>query len=185
MELKRKYLRYLPPQYPELYHAQLANIVSNMGRDLGFNEFMALASIEYHAKLEHLTYFLFTDLEKSLSNKKKFFSNLELNLIKHEVNYPQLVQYCRVNGIPLESFLTDFYESAGAIIIPLSQYAIFLKLLLKQGSSIKLRLLVYLMVKKRDSLLQLVKCYSKSLPYLREQSRQLPWETFLGEIKKE
>jgi hypothetical protein len=51
LEVKRKYLRFLPPLYPELYHAQLASVVSNMGRDLSFNEFTALASIEYHAKL--------------------------------------------------------------------------------------------------------------------------------------
>jgi hypothetical protein len=62
MELKRKYFRYLPPQYPELYQAQLSNVVGNLGRDLGFNEFIALSSIQYHAKLEHITYFLFTDL---------------------------------------------------------------------------------------------------------------------------
>ena len=76
MELRRKYFKYLPPWYPELYHAQLSNILSNIGRDLSFNEFIALASIEYHSKLEHLTFFLFTDLEKSLNSKKKFIKNL-------------------------------------------------------------------------------------------------------------
>lgn len=45
LELHRKYFRYLPASYPELYHAQLANILSNLGRDISFNEFAALASI--------------------------------------------------------------------------------------------------------------------------------------------
>ena len=37
MEIKRKYLKFLPPHYPELYHAQLTNVLSNMGRDISFN----------------------------------------------------------------------------------------------------------------------------------------------------
>jgi hypothetical protein len=76
LELNRKYFRYLPGSYPELYHAQLANILSNLGREISFNEFSLLASIEYHAKLEHLSYFLFTDLSKSLKSKKKFMDTL-------------------------------------------------------------------------------------------------------------
>lgn len=142
-------------------------MIANIGRDLSFNEFIALASIQYHAKLEHLTYFLFTDLEKSLMNKKKFISNLELGLIKYEVNYYQLVQETRVHNLSIENFINDFYESAGAIVIPLARYAVFLKMLLKQGSSAKLRLLIYLVVRKKDILLRLVRFYTKSLPYLR------------------
>lgn len=60
-------------------------------------------------------------------------------------------------------------------MVPLSQFAVFLGMLLQQGSQFKLKLLLFLVVKKRDSLFWLVKCYNKSLPYLREQSRQLPW----------
>jgi hypothetical protein len=70
------------------------------------------------------------------------------------------------------------------VVIPLSQYAVFLKLLLRQGSTVKLRLLMYLIIRKRDCLMQLVKSYAKSIPFMREQSRQLPWETFLEEVKE-
>ena len=94
-------------------------------------------------------------------------SNLELQLIKYEVNYPQFVQQCRINSVPIDNFVSDFYESAGAIIIPLARYAVFLKMLLKQGSLVKLKLLVYLIVKKRDNFVHLVKCYGKSIPFMR------------------
>lgn len=76
LELYRKYFRYLPGSYPEMYHSQLANILSNLGRDISFNEFYLLASIEYHAKREHLSYFLFSDLSKSLKSKKKFMDTV-------------------------------------------------------------------------------------------------------------
>ena len=46
-------------------------------------------------------------------NKKKFLSNLELSLIKYEINYHELVQDARAHKLPLEAFICDYYESAG------------------------------------------------------------------------
>ena len=69
------------------------------------------------------------------------------------MNYPQLIQESRINNIPLEAFISDYYESAGALIIPFSRYGAFLKMLLKQGSIVKLKLLIYLIVKKKDCML--------------------------------
>ena len=56
-------------------------------------------------------------------------------------------------------------------------------MLLKQGSLVKLKLLVYLIVKKKEKLMHLARCYGKSIPYMREQTRELPWETYLEDIK--
>lgn len=44
-ELRKKYFRYLPLYYPEIYHAQLVNILANMDNVLSFNEFITLAWI--------------------------------------------------------------------------------------------------------------------------------------------
>jgi hypothetical protein len=77
----------------------------------------------------------------------------------------------RSTGLPMENFISDFYDSAAALVIPLSRYSVFLKMLLKQGGAVKLKLLVYLIVRKRQSLTHLVKSYAKSIPYMREQSR--------------
>jgi hypothetical protein len=37
IELRRKYFKYLPSKYPEIYHAHLTNILSNLGEDLSIN----------------------------------------------------------------------------------------------------------------------------------------------------
>ena len=44
----------------------------------------------------------------------------------------------------------DYYESVGALVVPVSQWGVFMKLLLRSGSRIKLRLLVYLIASKRE-----------------------------------
>ena len=45
MELRRKYFRYLPDNYPELFHAHLYSILSCLGEDISVNQFMTLAWI--------------------------------------------------------------------------------------------------------------------------------------------
>lgn len=45
IDLRRKYFKNLPLKYPEIYHAHLTNILSNLGEELTLNEFNALAWI--------------------------------------------------------------------------------------------------------------------------------------------
>lgn len=44
-DLRRKYYRFLPAEYPELFLAQLSNLLANLEEELAFNEFLTLAWI--------------------------------------------------------------------------------------------------------------------------------------------
>ena len=48
-----------------------------------------------------------------------------------------------------------------------------------------MKLLVFLVVTKRQNFMGLVKAYAKSIPHLREMSKELPWELYLEELNQE
>ena len=85
--------------------------------------------------------------------------------------------------IPLNIFIVDYYESFGANIIPYSNYAVFLALLLKKGLKVLLKLLAFLLGKKKDVIFDLLQFYQSSVMKFKELSRQLPWELFMEDLK--
>lgn len=182
--IKRNYFHALPSYYPELYHAHLVNLLAAMTPPLSGAEFLTLAWIHYHAKLEHISYFLFADLQRASWPKKKFLEAFQLGLIRHEITHTHLLQEGRAQGVDLSRFIDDFYETYGANVVPLPQYARLLKLLLSRGVKVLVNLLILLLTRKRQLIFETLFSYHKPTAF-REEVRQLSWELFFEELKEE
>lgn len=77
MSAKRKNLfGGLPKIYPEVYITHLNNLIKVLEDEPNYAEFNCLAWIQYHSKIEYVTYFLYQDLKKAYSNRNKFIDLL-------------------------------------------------------------------------------------------------------------
>jgi len=72
-----------------------------------------------------VSYFFYTDL-KSSTKPNKFNNQLELELIKYNLNYLEQLEYFKKLNLEINTFINDFIESVGAVMIPVTQYAKFL-----------------------------------------------------------
>ena len=75
----------------------------------------------------------------------------------------------RVNN-SIDAFLEEYIDGMGAVLVPLSQYARFLGLLLRKGIKVMVKLIAMFMSKKRNELIKLLKYYSMNKNYI-EKSR--------------
>lgn len=80
--------------------------------------------------------------------------------------------------------MNDFYESAGAILIPFSQYAKFLEIVKNKGSKAFVEVIQLFIVKKREEFYEILKYWSSNeVSDLRNYSRYLNWDLFFDQIK--
>jgi len=63
---------------------------------------------------------------KSSTKPTKFNHQLELELIKYNLNFLEQVEYFKKLNLEINTFINDFIESVGAVMIPVTQYAKFL-----------------------------------------------------------
>lgn len=138
--------------------------------------------IQFHSKLEHIAYFLHCDLRKSQRGFAHFKHALDLALIQRESSLDAQLQAAKQKGLPLSTFLEDYYESAAASFVPLAHYARLLSLLLQKGIKVLVDLAAHLLIQRRDSLLEVLSRGTKG-SQLREASRSLNWEQYLEAIE--
>lgn len=112
---------------------------------------MLLSWIEYHCKLEYISYFFYSDLKRSFLSFGKFRDGVDLYLIKHGTTFDNLKrEYANTTSSQIwDKFLEDFYISIGASIVPVSHYAKLLALIMKRGCRIVPMLFAFLIGKNR------------------------------------
>lgn len=92
-----------------------------------------------------MTYFLYEDLKKAYTHKDKFLELIDYELGKMRTNFYTIKSdfAARGYGTCFDSFITEYYDSVGANIVPMTQYAKLIKLVFQKGQKILLKLLVH------------------------------------------
>ena len=85
-----------------------------------------------------------------------------------------------MNNLKIKPFLNDFYESAGANLIPFTQYAKFMEIVKYRGEKAYVQLVTLLFAKKQNEFYDILKYWTNSeIADLRNYSRYLNWDLFL------
>lgn len=140
------------------------------------SSFVLLAWMHYHAKLDYVTYFLYQELEEQFISYQSFLNQLNSALSGHD-------QSC-YNKFHLIDFVEDYYNSKGALLVPLCQYAKFLLLLKTNTAKMFTALLKLFYISKQDIMKQVLTYYTNlETIKLREYLRQLPWNKLFEEAQ--
>lgn len=101
----------LPRNYPELFTSHLNNNLNLIDGDMSWPEFSCLAWVQYHAKIEYVTYFLYLDLKKSFKNKIKFIDNLHDELLRPKSNFFRWKKNFLSQGFmeTFDAFVSSYY----------------------------------------------------------------------------